>query len=332
MIGSGRQGGLGLRATPLWACLALSLLPACADCGRPDATCASDSDCRVDEFCIAGVCRRSCNSGSDCSGHEICQNGICVPGATDAAPRDTPAADRSAAGDASVSRDAATRDVAALDSALTDRAPSDATGPDTRDPDAWAPDAWAHDAWAPDAWAPDTSARDTSAPDIPGIDASTCSEECPYAGARECLDATRYRLCGQFDADNCLEWDSIPRTCETGSVCHTNNCTTPPGCSIDVSCYCCSPPECYGGEVECTTDVSGAVPSAGAASASGYIWFNDGRITGVTYCGTGMTNRYDTAAGSDVFTFSYAHRDTLEADCWTVSRCSQPFSWDLVCP
>ena len=37
----------------------------------------------------------------------------------------------------------------------------------------------------------------------------TCQDECSQAGLKGCADDNRYQICGNYDADPCLEWSSI---------------------------------------------------------------------------------------------------------------------------
>lgn len=54
-----------------------------------------------------------------------------------------------------------------------------------------------------------------------------CVMECNSVGLKECLSTTvgaAYRACGNYDADQCLEWSS-PIYCPTGYGCSAGLCT-----------------------------------------------------------------------------------------------------------
>lgn len=68
--------------------------------------------------------------------------------------------------------------------------------------------------------------------------APTCTDDCSYSGQRQCnSDGERYRTCGYYDSDTCLDWSSYS-SCGTGYDCTgagqctaetptcTNECTT----------------------------------------------------------------------------------------------------------
>ena len=63
-----------------------------------------------------------------------------------------------------------------------------------------------------------------------------CIDECESANSKECVGVVNgYRVCGQFDADGCLDWSTPPAPCQTGLTCidgncATNVCTTDPDC------------------------------------------------------------------------------------------------------
>ena len=54
-----------------------------------------------------------------------------------------------------------------------------------------------------------------------------CKNECAYIGQRkcvpECLNQNQYQICGNYDADNCLEW-SKRYTCPPGEICEAGYC------------------------------------------------------------------------------------------------------------
>lgn len=52
----------------------------------------------------------------------------------------------------------------------------------------------------------------------------SCADECDNAGQRGCTqDLSGWRTCGNFDADECLEW-SQPTMCGTGETCDAGEC------------------------------------------------------------------------------------------------------------
>ena len=58
---------------------------------------------------------------------------------------------------------------------------------------------------------------------------STCENECSYVGQRRCapgcIDQNQYQICGNYDADSCLEW-SQRYTCPVGKICRTGYCVS----------------------------------------------------------------------------------------------------------
>jgi len=50
-----------------------------------------------------------------------------------------------------------------------------------------------------------------------------CSDECS-SGARECVDSTSYKECGNYDDDSCTEWSSAI-ACAAGETCSAGICT-----------------------------------------------------------------------------------------------------------
>jgi hypothetical protein len=55
----------------------------------------------------------------------------------------------------------------------------------------------------------------------------TCTDECTPSGKRECSGSNAYRICGNYDADSCLEWQTT--SCPSGDSCNSTNgqCYTP---------------------------------------------------------------------------------------------------------
>lgn len=63
----------------------------------------------------------------------------------------------------------------------------------------------------------------------------SCQDECDQSGLKRCTagimmidtDVSQfngYDVCGNFDADSCLEWDVLPRICPQGTSCKNGNC------------------------------------------------------------------------------------------------------------
>ncbi len=70
-----------LSASLLWSLLVPALLmPACVDYNM-NTPCNSDSDCKADEFCFAGLCRDKveCAGDQDCPEGHVCLEGTCQP-------------------------------------------------------------------------------------------------------------------------------------------------------------------------------------------------------------------------------------------------------------
>ena len=70
-----------LFASLSWSLLVSALLlPACVDYNM-HSPCDSDSDCKADEFCFAGLCREkvACEGDQDCPEGHVCLDGTCQP-------------------------------------------------------------------------------------------------------------------------------------------------------------------------------------------------------------------------------------------------------------
>jgi len=50
------------------------------------------------------------------------------------------------------------------------------------------------------------------------IDEGCCSDECGPNGNRSCDSGSSYHICGNYDADSCLEWNTSV-SCNTGEIC-----------------------------------------------------------------------------------------------------------------
>mgnify|MGYP000415604583 CR=1 FL=1 len=55
-----------------------------------------------------------------------------------------------------------------------------------------------------------------------------CINECSPKGARRCLNSNTYQVCGDYDADACLEWGG-DTTCPEGQICINGQCGTVSG-------------------------------------------------------------------------------------------------------
>lgn len=55
---------------------------------------------------------------------------------------------------------------------------------------------------------------------------ANCQNDCASAGLRQCVvgTTTQYRICGNYDADSCLEWSTTPQACANGEVCDAGSC------------------------------------------------------------------------------------------------------------
>ncbi|MFC1654824.1 PPC domain-containing protein [Myxococcota bacterium] len=76
---------------------------------------------------------------------------------------------------------------------------------------------------------------------------ATCQNDCFPSGKRECVGTNGYRVCGNLDADDCLEWGDVTQ-CTGGQVCYNGNCG--PACTDQCT---------RQGEKQCTTDERGYV-------------------------------------------------------------------------
>ena len=54
----------------------------------------------------------------------------------------------------------------------------------------------------------------------------TCSNECLSSGNKEC-SGNGYRICGNYDADSCLEWGSVT-SCSSNQACSNGDCICNP--------------------------------------------------------------------------------------------------------
>ena len=51
-----------------------------------------------------------------------------------------------------------------------------------------------------------------------------CTNQCSTSGAKEC-SGNGYHVCGNYDADKCLEWSDVT-ACDTGETCTDGVCST----------------------------------------------------------------------------------------------------------
>lgn len=157
-------------------------------------------------------------------------------------------ADAAVVADVAVAPDAAAADVVdTLDVAVPDTAALDAEGPEVGDAgppdgadgadvfedvageDAGVEDVGVEDVGGEDIGGEDIGGEDTAADagtdvgtDAAGDAAEPCADECT-ADARQCASGAATRTCGQYDADDCLEW-SDPAPCAAGSSCAAGTC------------------------------------------------------------------------------------------------------------
>lgn len=55
-----------------------------------------------------------------------------------------------------------------------------------------------------------------------GGDEATCQNECPAEGQRDCVD-NGFRICGEYDDDECLEWSTVA-ACAENEGCYNGEC------------------------------------------------------------------------------------------------------------
>ncbi len=75
------------------------------------------------------------------------------------------------------------------------------------------------------------SGRDNCRIDYPNDTRCACSDECSPGGSRQCFNSSAYRVCGDYDADSCLEWGA-PLSCPAGQACSGGVCSA---CSDECS-------------------------------------------------------------------------------------------------
>jgi len=51
----------------------------------------------------------------------------------------------------------------------------------------------------------------------------TCTNECSSASSKQCDGAGFFKTCGNYDADNCLEWSAVT-ACTNGQICSSGTC------------------------------------------------------------------------------------------------------------
>ncbi len=75
---------------------------------------------------------------------------------------------------------------------------------------------------------------------------TSCSDECTRVGAQACdkEGANGYRVCGEYDSDDCLDWGSL-NTCGVGLTCVDGNCvsTCSDECDTQDATRCAQPPK-----------------------------------------------------------------------------------------
>jgi len=64
---------------------------------------------------------------------------------------------------------------------------------------------------------------------VPDVTCGACTDQCA-SGAKQCIDSTHYRTCGQYDTDTCLDWSS-PIACPAGQTCLGESCSGAPSLS-----------------------------------------------------------------------------------------------------
>ena len=56
-----------------------------------------------------------------------------------------------------------------------------------------------------------------------GTCSDICTNECSTSGQKSCADSSSYQICGNYDADSCLEWSSAV-ICNLGEICSGGSC------------------------------------------------------------------------------------------------------------
>ncbi|MCX6711946.1 MAG: hypothetical protein NT139_02835, partial [Candidatus Woesearchaeota archaeon] len=121
----------------------------------------------------------------------------------------------------------------------------------------------------------------------------SCVNDCTTTGLKQCYTTTSYQICGQYDADACLDWNIV--NCNAGQTCSNGDCINqcvPKTCS-DLGKTCGSWDNGCNGTVNC----GGACPSNISLSRQVSTTANDGWIVvwdaDVLY--EGFTTTYHTA-------------------------------------
>jgi hypothetical protein len=108
-----------------------------------------------------------------------------------------------------------------------------------------------------------------------GACSAQCSDECTN-GQTECDTSAAVRMCGQYDADSCLEW-SQPMACGSGKMCVAGVCTGTSTCQDGDSCddgdACTVTDMCHGGACSGMPKCTSAPPNADPTCSSGTCGF-----------------------------------------------------------
>jgi hypothetical protein len=101
------------------------------------------------------------------------------------------------------------------------------------------------------------------------IPQTSCEDECDL-GEKVCAESSSYKICGNFDSDNCLDWSNAI-SCPPSQICSDGNCITEPSCTSD----------CVYGSRECINN--GYKVCGNFDSDSCYEW------SLITQCGLGSS-------------------------------------------
>jgi hypothetical protein len=108
-----------------------------------------------------------------------------------------------------------------------------------------------------------------------GACSAQCADECT-SGQTECDTSAAVRMCGQYDADPCLEW-SPPMACGSGKMCVAGACTgtttCPDGDGCDDGNACTIADTCHGGACSGMPKCTSAPPNADPACSNGTCGF-----------------------------------------------------------
>lgn len=98
-----------------------------------------------------------------------------------------------------------------------------------------------------------------------------CTDECPAMGAKACADGAHFRLCGQHDDDECMDW-AVPTFCGGAFACKGEGECVACG-EVDEPCCasgtCAAGNSCQGGV--CVLGCAEECPGAGVSECADYV-------------------------------------------------------------